>query len=222
VENLFDDEHDPAARDADEKWFADDPAAFRAKVDHLADGLLKMNGGVGPDIACLVEVESDRAATALKDAVNAKLQAAGRGDRSYQSVLFKVDHTGRRPGFAAAFAFGSVPLIALWLMGAQVSVITIVGLTWIASFFISMLQLGLVLYASELYPTRMRALGSGIGSAWTRVGSMVGQPIVGLVLQSADVAAVFLLLGMVALVGAATIALFGVETRGAVLEKLSP
>jgi len=30
------------------------------------------------------------------------------------------------------------------------------------------------------------------------------------------------LLGMVALVGAATIALFGVETRGAVLEKLSP
>jgi MFS transporter, putative metabolite:H+ symporter len=51
---------------------------------------------------------------------------------------------------------------------------------------------------------------------------MVGQPIVGLVLQSADVAAVFLLLGMVALVGAATMALFGVETRGAVLEKLSP
>jgi putative MFS transporter len=110
----------------------------------------------------------------------------------------------------------------LWLMGAQVSVITIVALTWIASFFISMLQLGLVLYASELYPTRMRALGSGIGSAWTRIGSMVGQPIVGLVLQSADVAAVFLLLGMVALVGAATMALFGVETRGAVLEKLSP
>jgi hypothetical protein len=42
------------------------------------------------------------------------------------------------------------------------------------------------------------------------------------VLQSADVAAVFLLLGLVALVGAATMALFGVETRGAVLEKLSP
>jgi MFS transporter, putative metabolite:H+ symporter len=79
-----------------------------------------------------------------------------------------------------------------------------------------------VLYASELYPTRMRALGSGIGSSWTRIGSMVGQPIVGLVLQSADVAAVFLLLGMVALVGATTMALFGVETRGAVLEKLSP
>jgi len=138
------------------------------------------------------------------------------------TITFLVDHTGRRPGYAAAFAFGSIPLLALWVMGAQVSVITIVALTWIASFFISMLQLGLVLYASELYPTRMRALGSGIGSAWTRVGSMVGQPIVGLVLQSADVAAVFLLLGMVALVGAATMALFGVETRGAVLEKLSP
>jgi putative MFS transporter len=138
------------------------------------------------------------------------------------TITFLVDHTGRRPGYGAAFAFASVPLIALWIMGAQVSVITIVALTWIASFFISMLQLGLVLYASELYPTRMRALGSGIGASWTRIGSMVGQPVVGLVLQNADVSAVFLLLGIVALVGAATMALFGVETRGLVLEELSP
>jgi putative MFS transporter len=138
------------------------------------------------------------------------------------TITFLVDRTGRRPGYGAAFAFASVPLIALWMMGAQVSVITIVGLTWIASFFSSMLQVGLVLYASELYPTRIRALGSGIGASWTRIGSMVGQPIVGLVLQSADVAAVFLLLGVVALTGAAAMALFGVETRGVVLEELSP
>jgi putative MFS transporter len=138
------------------------------------------------------------------------------------TITYLVDRTGRRPGFGAAFAFASVPLIVLWALGAQTSVVTIVALTWIATFFIAMLQLGLVLYSSELYPTRIRALGTGLGSSWTRIGSMVGQPIVGLVLQSADVAAVFLMLGLVALVGAATMALFGVETRGVVLEELSP
>jgi hypothetical protein len=40
-------------------------------------------------------------------------------------------------------------------------------------------------------------------------------------LQSADVAAVFLMLGLVALVGAATMALIGIETRGVMLEWLS-
>ncbi|HKB06039.1 MAG TPA: endonuclease/exonuclease/phosphatase family protein [Gemmataceae bacterium] len=96
VENLFDDEDDPNFRDTHEDWLGSDPAAFRQKVDHLADGLLKMNGGVGPDIACLVEVESERAVSALKDAVNAKLEAAGHSERKFEHALFKKDYTGRR------------------------------------------------------------------------------------------------------------------------------
>src|SRR4051794_17026575 len=43
VENLFDDVDDPNLHDSHEDWFGNDPAAFREKVDHLADGLLKMN-----------------------------------------------------------------------------------------------------------------------------------------------------------------------------------
>ena len=61
-----------------EDWFGTDPAAFRTKVDHLAEGLLKMNNGAGPDVACLCEVESERCMTALRDALNAKLEAAGK------------------------------------------------------------------------------------------------------------------------------------------------
>ncbi|MBO0700581.1 MAG: hypothetical protein J2P46_19445 [Zavarzinella sp.] len=95
VENFFDDEDDPKIHDEMEDWFGNDPAAFRTKVDHLAEGLLKMNGGVGPDIACLVEVENERSMTALQDALNAKLDAAGLGDRKYTQVLFKEDHMGR-------------------------------------------------------------------------------------------------------------------------------
>jgi endonuclease/exonuclease/phosphatase family metal-dependent hydrolase len=96
VENLFDDADDARNRDDMEDWFGTDPAAFQSKLDRLAEGLLKMNGGVGPDVACLVEVESERAATALMDKVNSRLEATGYGDRKYTHVLFKESVTDRR------------------------------------------------------------------------------------------------------------------------------
>jgi endonuclease/exonuclease/phosphatase family metal-dependent hydrolase len=95
VENFYDDHDDANIKDDLEDWFGNDPAAFKEKVDHLAKGLLLMNGGAGPDIACLCEVENERCMTALMEALNAKLQAVGMGDRLYTHVLFKGDNTGR-------------------------------------------------------------------------------------------------------------------------------
>lgn len=95
AENFFDDRDDANIKDDIEDWLGSDPAAFRTKVDHLAEGLLKMNNGVGPDVACLCEVESERCMEALRDAVNAKLEAAGLADRKYTHILFKGDNTGR-------------------------------------------------------------------------------------------------------------------------------
>jgi endonuclease/exonuclease/phosphatase family metal-dependent hydrolase len=106
VENFFDDEDNPKVHDDMEDWFGTDPAAFPEKVDHLAEGLLKMNGGAGPDVACLCEVESERCLSALREAVNAKFDAAGLGDRKYTAVLFKGDNTGRHfaPGILTRLA----------------------------------------------------------------------------------------------------------------------
>jgi endonuclease/exonuclease/phosphatase family metal-dependent hydrolase len=95
VENFYDDKDDANIRDDMEDWFGSDSAAFRLKVDRLAEGLLKMNNGIGPDIACLCEVESERCFESLRDALNAKLEAAGLGDRKYNHILFKGDNTGR-------------------------------------------------------------------------------------------------------------------------------
>ena len=95
VENFYDDRDDDNIKDEIEDWFGADPAAFRTKVDRLAEGLLKMNHGVGPDIACLCEVENEHCMEALRDAVNAKLEAAGLSDRRYTHILFKGDNTGR-------------------------------------------------------------------------------------------------------------------------------
>src|SRR5207244_1751670 len=75
MENFFDDRDDHRAG-ADKEydgWFAHDPSALREKLDHLSAALVKMNDGKGPDIFAGVEVESERAAELLRDALNERL-----------------------------------------------------------------------------------------------------------------------------------------------------
>src|SRR5271156_1778147 len=88
VENLFDDRdngHTGADREYD-RWFARDPAALQLKLDHLSAALIGLNGGRGPDILAVAEVESLRAAELLRDALNRRL-----ADESlhYQHLLMK-------------------------------------------------------------------------------------------------------------------------------------
>src|SRR5262245_57436322 len=76
VENLFDDEDNPkdmAADKAYDDWFAHDEAARRLKYEHVSQAVAEMNGGKGPDILALAEVESERAVELLRDALNARL-----------------------------------------------------------------------------------------------------------------------------------------------------
>jgi MFS transporter, putative metabolite:H+ symporter len=77
------------------------------------------------------------------------------------------------------------------------------------------------LYTPEIYPTRLRALGSSIATAWLRAGSAVGPVMVGFLLTRFDLAAVFLMFGVVSLAGAAA-SLSATETRERVLEEVSP
>ncbi|MCE9534507.1 MAG: hypothetical protein K8T89_25805 [Planctomycetes bacterium] len=96
VENFFDDEDDPKNDDSMEDWFARNPDKFRLKVEHLADALLMMNDGHGPDIMALTEVESAKCLNVLKDVLNGRLQKAGKTDQKYEHVLFLGDKLGRR------------------------------------------------------------------------------------------------------------------------------
>jgi endonuclease/exonuclease/phosphatase family metal-dependent hydrolase len=96
VENFYDDQDDPANHDELENWFANHPDVFRLKVEHLTDALLLMNDGRGPDVMALYEVENENCLNALKDSLNARLEAAGKADQKYAHVLFRLDKTGRR------------------------------------------------------------------------------------------------------------------------------
>jgi endonuclease/exonuclease/phosphatase family metal-dependent hydrolase len=95
VENLFDDRLDRRENRADKEfdtWFATDPEALRLKLDHLSEALIRLNGGKGPDILAVVEVESRRAAELLQDALNRRLPDPS---LHYTHLLMKELSAGR-------------------------------------------------------------------------------------------------------------------------------
>jgi endonuclease/exonuclease/phosphatase family metal-dependent hydrolase len=76
-ENLFDDQDDPR-RQVDEEydnWFARDAEARQLKYQRLAEALLRISGGRGPDIIAGNEVESHRAVELLRNELNRRLPA---------------------------------------------------------------------------------------------------------------------------------------------------
>lgn len=133
-----------------------------------------------------------------------------------------IDAMGRKTWFTGAFIGGGIFMLIIWLKGAG-SPGTVLLFASISYFFISSISLALYLYSPEIYPTRMRALGSSVGSAWLRIASAIGPSIVGFIVgQYASISVVFAMFGIIALVGAVITGLFAVETRGKVLEQVSP
>jgi MFS transporter, putative metabolite:H+ symporter len=138
------------------------------------------------------------------------------------SAAFLVDAIGRRSTFMLGFFGSAVALGLLWKIDLQAYPLHIVALAAVGLYFISMLLSGLYLYVPEIYPTRMRALGAGTGSAWLRAGSIIGPSLVGWILSVGDLSTAFLMFAIVAAVGGVLIFLFAVETRGRVLEEVAP
>ena len=92
LENLFDDVDDKRKSKGDPEYdhfFGHDPDALKYKLAHLADVLIPLNDGRGPDLLGVCEVESERAARLLADTLNKRL-----GKEAY-AVVFKQSGSGR-------------------------------------------------------------------------------------------------------------------------------
>jgi len=76
-------------------------------------------------------------------------------------------------------------------------------------------------YTPELYPTRIRATGSGFASAVGRLRSLLGPYVVGVVLPVAGTVGVFSLGAGAFIAAAAIVLVLGEETRGRALEAIS-
>jgi MFS transporter, putative metabolite:H+ symporter len=132
-----------------------------------------------------------------------------------------IDKVGRKRWYSVAFLAATVPLILLSALGA-VSATQVVLLAPVAYAILQTIAFSLYLYSAELYPTRLRAVGTGFGSAWLRAGSSIGPVMVGFIVAGVGIRYVFLAFAVVALIGGLITARFGIETKGKVLEELSP
>lgn len=138
------------------------------------------------------------------------------------SGIYVIDKVSRRVLFTTCFLGSAVPLLALGLILDALTVPVVVAFATVGLFFMSFISNAVYVYIPETYPTRMRALGSGVASAWLRIAAIVGPTIVGILLATANFGAVFEFFGASALVGAGAVFLFAIETRGRVLEEIAP
>jgi putative MFS transporter len=131
-----------------------------------------------------------------------------------------IDQVGRKPYFAASFALAAVSLglLAMQSTPAAEQVLMYVAAAY---FFISTINIGAYLYTPELYPTRARALGVGTATAWLRFASMIGPTAVGFMIAG-GLPSVFWMFAAAALFAAIVTAAFAIETKGRVLEEVSP
>jgi putative MFS transporter len=68
----------------------------------------------------------------------------------------------------------------------------------------------------------MRALGSGIGTAWCRVAAIIASSMAGLIVGKYSLSYVFAMFGVVVLIGFVITALLATESKGRILEEVSP
>jgi MFS transporter, putative metabolite:H+ symporter len=132
-----------------------------------------------------------------------------------------IDKVGRRRWYVTAFLLAIVPLSGLALLGAT-SATEVLVLATAAYAILQTITFSLYLYSAEIYPTRLRAIGTGLGSAWLRAGSAIGPVLVGVIVGNLGIRYVFAAFAAVALVGGIVTVLFAIETKGRVLEELSP
>ncbi|WP_027928965.1 MFS transporter [Amycolatopsis thermoflava] len=132
-----------------------------------------------------------------------------------------IDKVGRKRWYAIAFLAATVPLVVLTALGATTAT-QVVILAPIAYAILQTIAFSLYLYSAELYPTRLRAVGTGFGSAWLRAASSAGPLLVGFVVAGLGIRYVFAAFAVVALIGGVVTIRHAVETKGQVLEELSP
>ena len=136
-------------------------------------------------------------------------------------ALYLIEAIGRRRMFILSLGGCCVFLLSFAFL-PQLSAAGTLAIATGGFFCLSSTLLSLATYTAEIYPTHLRALGGGIASAWQRGASVVGTTVVGWVLPYYGINAVFVMFGMFALLCAVTAFFFATETRGKVLEHVSP
>jgi MFS transporter, putative metabolite:H+ symporter len=138
------------------------------------------------------------------------------------------------PGFLTAAwmieALGRKPTLIATLLGAAISSYFYGGATDQTQLIVAGLCMqfcafgmwsALYAYTPELYPTHVRATGTGFASAVGRIGSLIGPSVIGFILPTAGQSGVFALGAGAFTLAALVVLVLGEETKGRTLESIS-
>ncbi|RTL25860.1 MAG: MFS transporter [Rhodocyclaceae bacterium] len=136
------------------------------------------------------------------------------------ACAFLIDRVGRRRWAMGCFVLSGALLATLGILGAD-DPRSVMLLASSAYAVMGTTTVMLYLYTPEIYPTRMRAIGTGLATSWLRAASAAAPAIVGVVLSGQGVAAVFLMFALTTIVGLIA-ATRMIETTNRALEEISP
>lgn len=132
---------------------------------------------------------------------------------------FLIDQVGRRRWTLACFVGGGLLLAALGSSSAH-SVRTVITFVTLSYGVVGSANTVLYLYTPEIYPTRIRAIGTGAATCWLRLASAAGPLLVGYLVTAHGIQSVFLMFAAVAVVGALA-ATHMLETQNRRLEDIA-
>lgn len=136
------------------------------------------------------------------------------------ACAFLIDKVGRKRWATIAFVLTGALLTALWISGAT-SPESVIYLGSAAYGMMGTITVLLYLYTPEIYPTRMRVIGTAFATAWLRLASAIAPIMIGFILEVSGVSTIFILFASVTVVGA-ILAFKMIETREKVLEDIAP
>lgn len=136
----------------------------------------------------------------------------------YFSAAFFNERIGRQATIATYMLLGGVSALGL---AFAVSDGEIMAAGVLLSFFMNGTYAGVYAYTAEVFPTPIRTTGAGLASAIGRIGAIISPILVGYLYPNFGFAGVFGVTTTVLLVGALTVVLMGVPTRGRSLEEIA-
>jgi MFS transporter, putative metabolite:H+ symporter len=140
------------------------------------------------------------------------------GVPGFLTSAWLVETWGRK-GTCVLMLLGSA--IAAYLYGTASNQMQLIIFGLGMQFFLFGMWSVLYAYTPELYPTRIRANGSGFASAVGRLGSLLGPYAVGVVLPITGQGGVFSLGAGAFVLAALIVLILGEETKGKMLEAIS-
>ncbi len=140
------------------------------------------------------------------------------GIPGFLTAAWLIESLGRKPTLIGALLGAA---IACYFYGAAADQVQLIIAGLCMQFCAFGMWSALYAYTPELYPTHVRATGTGFASAVGRIGSLIDPSLIGFILPAAGQSGVFALGAGAFGLAALAVLLLGEETKGRTLESIS-